>query len=63
MSDKSFRTTVVGILVIQLLFVYSIYSTVDSLHGRKGTVSVYLENPNATCGIKERKPCYVKVIR
>jgi len=63
MSDKSFRTTVVGILVIQLLFVYSIYSNVDSLHGRKGVVSVYLENHDANCGTDTRTPCYVKVIR
>lgn len=58
MSDKSFRTAVVGLLSIQLLVFFMIFNKLDS-----GWLTVYDQSDKSNCGDSARDPCYVKALR
>ena len=58
-----FQKWVIGILVLQLFFIWGVYSNVNLMAGKHGTVSVYDRSTKKVCGSEKRDPCYVKVVR
>jgi len=58
-----FQKWVIVILVLQLFFIWGVYSNVNLMVGKYGTVKVYDRSDKQVCGSNEREPCYVKVVR
>ena len=58
-----FQKWVIVILVLQLFFIWGVYSNVNLMVSKYGTVSVYSTNTVNHCGSGGYDPCEVKVVR